>query len=720
MSKLLDVLVEKGHVTRDQIQDAKIKQVGAKKSISELLVDMDFIQEEDLINVASEVFGLPVCVLAKETIDPEVLKKFPYEKAKRYGVFPVRIEDGKLLLATCDAQDFVALEDIGAICGMGTKPILAKKSDITKHIEKYYLLDDVTYDLIKNMTEDIKIEVVQQEKENESFADEYFSGEESPIVRLCNLIVSDAVKARASDIHIEPYEKVVEVRYRVDGYLKNIMKIPKRLHAPLSVRIKILTELDIAETRKPQDGRSSILIEGRKVDLRVSTVPTFYGEKIVIRLLDQKKAQIDLDTMGFEKKDLEFFKSVILRPQGMILITGPTGSGKTSTLYAALNELKNETKNIVTIEDPVEYLLQGINQIQVNPAKNVDFATGLKSILRQDPNVILVGEIRDRDTADIAFRASLTGHLVFSTLHTNNALATVVRLYDIGLEPYLIGSSVILIVAQRLIRLVCPKCREDREPDEKAQEKFGAFIQKYKIKKLCRGKGCEHCGYTGFLGRTAIFEILEITEKIKEMISEKAPESDIWKEARNNGFMTLAEAGAQKVISGITTIEEIERVSELPHEEAMKREAEEKEVVKVDPEADKIAQQLRQELNKKFSILIVDDEPDIREILGMRLKVAGYNILEAEDGAEGVRMAHQEKPDLIIMDIMMPVMDGIAATKKIRDDLETAAIPILMLTAKTTKEDELEGLDAGADDYLGKPFDDEKLLARIKMLLRRR
>ncbi|MDD3374146.1 MAG: ATPase, T2SS/T4P/T4SS family [Candidatus Omnitrophica bacterium] len=720
MSKLLDTLVEKGLVTREQIQDAKIKQVGAKKSISELLVDMNFIKEDDLINVASEVFGLPVCILAKEEIDQEALKKLPYEKAKRYGVFPVRIEDGKLLLAMCDAQDFVALEDIGAICGIGVKPILAKKTDITKHIEKYYLLDDVTYDLIKNMTEDIKVELIQKESEKEMFEDEYFSGKESPIVRLCNLIVSDAVKARASDVHVEPYEKVVEVRYRVDGYLKNIMKIPKRLHASLVVRIKILTELDIAETRKPQDGRSSILIEGRKVDLRVSTIPTFHGEKIVIRLLDQKKAQIDLDNMGFGDRDLKLFKDVISRPQGMILITGPTGSGKTSTLYAALNEIKNETKNIVTIEDPVEYLIQGINQIQVNPAKNVNFATGLKSILRQDPNVILVGEIRDQETAEIAFRASLTGHLVFSTLHTNNALATIIRLYDIGLEPYLIGSSVILIVAQRLIRLVCTKCQEQYVPDAEAQERFGAFIQKYKIQKLSRGKGCEYCGYTGFLGRTAIFEILEINEKIKELISEKAPESIIWKEAKDNGLRTLAEAGAQKVIEGVTTIEEIERVSELPHEESMKNEAKENKIEEVDPESIKIASQLRQEINKKFCILIVDDEPDIREILGMRLNAAGYSILEAENGAEGVRIAHQKKPDLIIMDVMMPVMDGIIATRRIRAELETAAIPILMLTAKTTKEDELEGLDAGADDYLGKPFDDEKLLARVKMLLRRR
>ena len=720
MSKLLDTLAEKGLVTRDQIQDAKMKQIGAKKSVPELLVDMDFIKEEDLINVASEVFGLPVCILAKEVIDQEVLKKIPYEKAKRYGVFPVRIEDEKLLLAMCDAQDFVALEDIGAICGMGTKPILAKKSDITKHIEKYYLLDDVTYDLIKNMTEDVKVELVQKETEKEMFEDEYFSGKESPIVRLCNLIVADAVKARASDIHIEPYEKVIEVRYRVDGYLKNIMKIPRRLHASLVVRIKILTELDIAETRKPQDGRSSILIEGRKVDLRVSTIPTFHGEKIVIRLLDQKKAQIDLDRMGFGERDLRLFKTVIARPQGMILITGPTGSGKTSTLYAALNEIKNETKNIVTIEDPVEYLIQGINQIQVNPAKNVNFSTGLKSILRQDPNVILVGEIRDQETAEIAFRASLTGHLVFSTLHTNNALSTIIRLYDIGLEPYLIGSSVILIVAQRLLRLVCSKCCEEHAPDEKAQEKFGAFIKEYKIQKLCRGKGCEHCGYTGFLGRTAIFEILEINEKIKELISQKAPESVVWQAARDNGLRTLAEAGAQKVVDGLTTIEEVERVSELLHEESDGKGEGDQEKKKVDPEVNKITQQLRQETNKKFRILIVDDEPDIREILRMRLSTAGYNILEAENGAEGVRVAHQEKPDLIIMDVMMPVMDGIKATKKIRSNLETAAIPIVMLTAKTAKEDELEGLDAGADDYLGKPFDDEKLLARIRMLLRRR
>jgi len=383
----------------------------------------------------------------------------------------------------------------------------------------------------------------------------------------------------------------------------------------------------------------------------------------------------------------------------MVLVAGPTGCGKTSTLYAALNSVKSETKNIITVEDPIEYLISGVTQMQINPVKDVTFANTLRSVLRQDPNVILVGEIRDKETAEIAFRASLTGHLVFSTVHTNNSVSSVTRLLDIGLEPYLISSSLVLITAQRLIRLICPHCKEKYTPDKKLMDKFKIYIDKFGVKEFYRGRGCEQCGFSGFSGRSAIFELLKMSEKIKGLISAKASEESIFKEALKSGLRPLAESGIEKVAKGITALEEIAKVVEV---------VEEREVAGI-----------RREVRKTPKILAADDEEDILKVLEKRLSSAGYEVIKARDGKEAVEYAVKERPDLIVMDVLMPNMDGFAATKLLRSKLETATIPILMLTAKKDKKSEIKGLDYGADDYMTKPFDKDKLLARIKMLLKR-
>lgn len=697
----LNVLLKENLITEKQLNDAKDKQIGAKKPIQELLVEMGFIKEEDLIKISSKVFDMPILDLGKEEIDPSGTKLISCDVAKRYGIFPVRKEKDTLLLAMSNPQDIIALDDIKIMTNMKIKPILSTKSDIANFIEKYYQLDDTLYDLLKNIVDDTKIELVREAKaEQEVFEAETLKGNRSPVVRLANLILGDAVRGRSSDIHIEPQENFVEVRYRIDGDLKNIMKIPKDLHARLTARIKIVAELNIAETRKPQDGRARILVNGRKIDLRISTIPTFYGEKVVLRILDTKEARIELDKIGFQHGELDVFVEAINRPQGMVLVTGPTGSGKTSTLYAALNFIKSETKNIITIEDPIEYLINGINQIQINPVKDVTFANGLRSILRQDPNIILVGEIRDKETAEIAFRASLTGHLVFSTLHTNNSVSTITRLLDIGLEPYLIASSIILIVAQSLVRFICPHCREEDIPDKKLIDKFRIYINEFGIKKFYKGKGCEKCNFSGFFGRIAIFEILKFDEKIRSVISNKSQEDLIFKEAKKRGLKTLAESGVEKVAKGITTLEEVA------------------EVTSVIEEANIIEKSM--EVREKPKILVADDEEDILKVLEKRLSDTGYKVVKAGNGREAIECAFREKPDLIVMDVMMPEMDGFEATKILRSRLETAIIPILMLTAKKDKESELKGLDLGADDYVTKPFDKDKLLARIKMLLRRR
>lgn len=696
MPVLLDALVKEGFLTREQVNDARDKQAGAKKPIHELLVEMGFLSEDDLIAVSSRVFGMPVSNLDEEKIDSSILKLISYDKARRYGVFPLRQTEDVLFLAMSDPRNIIALDDLELLTKLKIKPVLCTKSDINRYIEKYYYLNDALYDLLKNVADNPEVEMTETGSKGydlKSAIDEH-----SPIIRLVNLILSDSVKMRASDIHIEPQEKSVDVRYRIDGQLKNVLSVPGEFSAYFLARIKVLAQLDIAEKRKPQDGRSGIIVDGRRIDLRISTVPTFYGEKAVIRLLDPKSGAVRLDEI-VEGEEFETFREATERSQGLILIRGPTGSGKTTTLYAILNYVKGETKNIVTIEDPIEYLVQGISQIQVDPVRNVTFATGLRSILRQDPDIVLVGEIRDRETADIAFRASLTGHLVFSTLHTNNSAATITRVMDIGLEPFLISSSVILIAAQRLVRLICPYCREEYMPDKELVQRFKSYADKYNVTKFFRGDGCERCNFTGYSGRVAIFEILKMNEKLTKLVSEKASEDEIFREARKDGLETLAEAGVKKVAAGLTTLDEILSVADISED-----------VPEVEqPKEDK----------KTPRILIVDDEEDLLKILGKRLGDAGYEVVKAGNGREAIGAALVDQFDLIIMDVMMPVMDGFEATKILRSQLQTASIPIIMLTAKTDKESELQGLDAGADDYITKPFSSDKLLARVKMLLRR-
>ncbi|MCK9594484.1 MAG: Flp pilus assembly complex ATPase component TadA [Candidatus Omnitrophica bacterium] len=700
MTVLIDELIREGLITAEQLNDARIKRIGAKKPLQELLVEMGFIAEEQLVSASSKIFNMPVTQLSKETIDPSAVRLVPYELAMRYGILPLRKEGDALVLAMSDPQDIMALDDIRLNTGMSVKPLLAAKSEINNHIKKYYQAEDNIYDILKNVMGADKVEIVTEDA-SEFFLDERAQrSEDVPAVKICNLILSDAVKQRASDIHIESQEKTVKVRYRIDGDLRNIMDLPVSLHSSLAARLKVLAQLDTAENRKPQDGRIKISVNGRKVDLRVSTIPTFYGEKIEMRLLDIQAAKTGLESMGFQGPDLDIYKQAITAAQGLILVTGPTGSGKTSTLYATLNVVKTEKNNIITIEDPIEYLIDGLNQMQVNPVKDLTFANALKSILRQDPNVILIGEIRDKETAEMAFQASLTGHLVLSTLHTNNAVASITRLVDIGLEPYLISSALILVVAQRLVKMICPHCKEKYQPDGHLLSLFKSHIDQLGIKEFYHGSGCSYCGFTGFLGRTAIFEIFRISEKIRGMIAQRFAEDEILSEAKKSGLKTLARAGLEKVSAGITTLEEIFNiVGAASEEEAVLRSA---------------------QAGKDIKILIVDDEEDILKILEKRLTDAGYRVVKARDGQEAVAFCNKEKPDLVISDVTMPKMNGFEEVKALRSKLETAVIPVILLTAREDKESELQGLDAGADDYLTKPFDSDKLLARVKMLLRRK
>ncbi|MFC4184749.1 GspE/PulE family protein [Saccharococcus thermophilus] len=546
--RLGDLLVEAGLITEAQLQEA-LKEKAPGQKLGDALLQLGYITEQQLIEVLEFQLGIPHVSLYRYPIDPKATNLISKEFAKRHMVMPLKIEGDRLLVAMADPMDFFVIDDLRLSTGFHIETAIASKDDILRTINKYYDMDESVEDFL------------QMAPAPETREEERIPEEDSPIVRLVNQILQLAVEQRASDIHIDPQETKVLIRYRVDGVLRTDRALPKHMQSMLTARIKILANMDITEHRIPQDGRIKMDIDFHPVDLRVSTLPTIYGEKIVMRVLDLGAALNDIHKLGFNQLNLQRFIELIERPTGIVLITGPTGSGKSSTLYAALNHLNSEEVNIITIEDPVEYQIEGINQIQVNPNVGLTFAQGLRSILRQDPNIIMVGEIRDRETAEVAIRASLTGHLVLSTLHTNDALSTITRLIDMGIEPFLVATSLAGVVSQRLVRRVCRDCQEEQEPTKREIEIFAR--RGMKIDKLIRGRGCPTCNMTGYRGRMAIHELLVMTEEMRRVILNKEPFSKLRELAIKNRMIFLIDDGLLKVKQGLTTLEEVLKVAIL-------------------------------------------------------------------------------------------------------------------------------------------------------------
>ena len=570
MSVILAELIKRNFVTNEHVSKARGQRNAVGRSIQDVLIESGHLQGGDLFAVAKSIHSYSVVDIDGKVIDLKIASVVRREDALRHGIFPLEKRGSTLVVAMSDPSDILAQDEIGFMTGLHVEPVLALHAQIHQHIHKYYFNQDSVQEILQDTIDDTRVELIADEDmTSEEIADiAIANADSSAFIRLVNRLLCDAVQARASDIHIEPRDRNVEVRYRIDGYLKTAIKIPRHLHPRLAARIKILAKLDIAEQRKVQEGRIKISIKGDKIDLRISVIPVFYGEKIVLRILDNRSTQFDINKIGFTPEELEIFKTAIQKSQGVVLVTGPTGSGKTTTLYAALQHIKCETKNIVTIEDPIEYLIDGINQLQLSRFKDVTFTNGLRSILRQDPDVILVGEVRDKETAEIAFRASLTGHLVFSTLHTNSAVSSITRLLNIGLEPYLISSSISLLVAQRLVRVICPSCKEHHIPDQELLKKFKGYLRGVHVQKFYKGKGCEHCNFSGYYGRSSIFEIIKVDDKIKDLIFSKASESLILKQAIDSGMKTLVESGVMKVLAGLTTLDEVAKVTEVVEEKA--------------------------------------------------------------------------------------------------------------------------------------------------------
>lgn len=567
-SNLGELLLQEKVITPEQLKSALDMQREKSIPLQTAIINLGLVSEEELAQALSRQLGYPYIDLEQFEVYPDVVNLIPVEIAKKYMIMPIHRIRSFLTLAMVDPTDLEVIEDIRFRTGLSIQPVIASESGIMNAINKYYgsssalrvrkIIEDI------ELAEDTRVNIIEEEKEDYDVEELVHSTEEAPIITLVNTIFVDAIKKGASDVHFEPYEQTFRVRFRLDGILHEMMNLPLKFKSPVTSRVKILANMDIAEKRLPQDGRIKMKVKlengGRKeVDMRISALPTIFGEKIVARILDRQMLKLDLTELGFEEESLEKFEEAIFRPWGIILVTGPTGSGKTNTLYSAVSTLNSLEKNILTAEDPVEFNIPGINQVHIKEEIGLSFPATLRSFLRQDPDIMLVGEMRDFETVDIAIKAALTGHLVFSTVHTNDAASTIVRLVNMNVEPFLIADSVILIVAQRLVRRLCPKCKEPHKLPVKVLIDIGFLPEEAETVEVWKAGGCDHCSNTGYKGRTGLFEVMPVDEDIRELILVRAQSREIKKKAMEKGMITLRRSGLVKIKKGITSIEEVLR-----------------------------------------------------------------------------------------------------------------------------------------------------------------
>jgi type IV pilus assembly protein PilB len=552
--KLGEILREESLITETQLMSALAKQKETNERLGKILVNMGYVKEAAILRILEAKLGIPIVRIARHELDIDIVNLIPEHLAQKYKVIPIEKDGDRIVLAMADPLNVLAIDDVRITTGCDIEPAIASESEIENAINSYYGKDSIEK-IVENLPDDMAVELDQSGLKH---LREII--EEAPIVRLVNSLITQAVVSRVSDIHVEPREKELKIRCRVDGVLTDINSFPKRMQSAIISRFKIMADLDIAERRVAQDGRFSIKIDNKEIDLRISTLPTIYGEKVVIRILDKSRGLLSMEELGMLPAALAKFRKVITHPYGIILVTGPTGSGKTTTLYSVLSDLNSPEKNIITLEDPVEYTLNGVNQVQLNIKAGLSFANGLRSVLRQDPDIIMVGEIRDSETAKIATQSAMTGHLVLSTLHTNTAASTLARLMEMGIEPFLVSSSVVGIIAQRLVRRLCSECKEHYRPSNEMIEKLGFINKEGEPIVFFKPVGCPVCGNTGYRGRLAVHEVLFMSPRIRDMVSIKATADRIQKVAIEDGMMTLREDGMRKVALGLTSLEEVLRV----------------------------------------------------------------------------------------------------------------------------------------------------------------
>ncbi len=567
-SNLGELLIQEKLLDSEQLKSALDFHKKNDVGIGSAIVSLGYLSEEEMAQALSRQLGYPYINLDQFEVYPDVISLIPIEIAKKYLIMPIHRIRSFLTLAMVDPTDLGIIEDVRFRTGLSIQPVIASESGIMNAVSKYYGSSDALrvkqiVDEIEQ-AEDTSVNIIEEEEEDYDIEELVHSTEEAPIITLVNTIFIDSIKKGASDVHFEPYEKNFRVRYRLDGTLHEMMDLALKFKNPVTSRVKILSNMDIAEKRLPQDGRIKMRVklengEKKEVDMRVSSVPAVFGEKVVVRILDKAMLQLDMTKLGFEEESLDIFKSMILRPWGIILVTGPTGSGKTNTLYSGISNLNSMEKNIMTAEDPVEFYMPGINQVNIRDAIGLNFATSLRSFLRQDPDIMLVGEMRDFETVDIAIKAALTGHLVFSTVHTNDAASTILRLVNMDVEPFLIADSVVLVVAQRLVRKLCLECRTRHNLTPEALMDIGFSKEETAKLKVYKPAGCNDCHNTGYKGRIGLFEVMEITDDIRDLILSRAQSKEIKKKSMENGMTTLRRSGLKKIMEGSTSVEEVLR-----------------------------------------------------------------------------------------------------------------------------------------------------------------
>ncbi len=718
------------------------------RSLWETVVQNKVATNQEVLAALSKHLRLKVADL--QQLDPEVKLKIPEQLARRFRVLPITLTDSYLEVATANPFDLDAEKALAFATAREIRMLLLDPARIAEKLDELYRPEKAIDKLLEGM--EGQGDLVQlEEKQTEEIVVSEEQASQRPVVRLVDLIISEGILQRASDLHIEPEEGGVAVRYRIDGVLRQVMKIPRAAGIPLISRIKIMSSLDIADRLRPQDGRARVAVNGQPIDLRVSTLPAALGEKVVIRVLDSRATVRSLASLGLAAEESEAIKKLLAHHEGILLVTGPTGSGKTTTLYSCINQIKSEGVNIVTVEDPVEYRMQGIVQVQVQEKSGLTFAAALRSILRQDPNVVLVGEIRDRETAQIAVQASLTGHLVLSTLHTNDAANAVTRLVDIGVEAYKIAAALRGVIAQRLMRKLCPTCKEVwmEAPPENVRRWVPTGTPLY------RAAGCPDCAMTGYRGRFSILEVLTVSPDVERSIAAGETADRIAIAARRSGMTGLWDSGLRHVLLGESTIDELMRVVDVPHEEEPPaapsvaapqaapastrrsgRFAPTPSPRTTPPRGFEVAESIDEHFElleeppaprrsgphgqPASKVLLVDDEDSLRKVMKDLLEREGYIVSEARDGVQALDQIDRVGPDIIVLDLNLPGLDGYGVLSHLRSRPATAGIPVIVLTAKGDEDNEVRVFELGADDFLTKPFRARALSARLEAVLGRR
>ena len=718
----------------------------AASSLWETAVLCDMATDSEILSALATRFRVKIADLSQMERAAKAL--VTEAQARKYHILPVRGTDSYLEIATANPFDLDCEKTLAFATGREVRLLLASPAVIAERIDELYRPENVMERILEGMGDsNAQITMLDEKEEKEELVISEAEASQRPVVRMVDLILSEGILSRASDIHIEPEEGGVAVRYRIDGVLRQIMKIPRAAGLPLISRLKIIASLDIANRLRPQDGRARVVVNSVAIDLRVSTLPVSQGEKVVIRILDSSRTVLSLDALGFSDEEAASIEQLLEFRDGIILVTGPTGSGKTTTLYSAIRHIQSEGVNIVTVEDPVEYRLPGIVQVQVHEKAGLTFAAALRSILRQDPDVVLVGEIRDLETAEIAVQASLTGHLVLSTLHTNDAANAVTRLADIGVQGFKIGSSLRGVVAQRLMRTLCTACREERSeaPARKLQEWIpdGSSLR--------RAVGCPECAMTGYRGRFSIVEVLKVTPRIERLITSGATADKIADAASAEGMRSMWHSGLAHVIDGESTIEELLRVVDMPQDDEVRDEVLARPSAGAGPVTESSDRKgapvgvvssavptLPDQVTDRFElvdgvstveetgdgsagirVLLVDDENQLRRVMRDLLERDGYTVFEAKDGAQALEQVDTHAPDILVLDLNLPGLDGYGVITQLRSRQATEDLPIIVLTAKGDEDNEVRVFELGADDFLSKPFRARALSARIQAVLAR-